>query len=67
MCGIVGSIGREQSAMDVLLDGLESLEYRGYDSAGVAILNDGSIQLRRAVGKLRNLRRTGDTEHSESV
>ena len=56
MCGIVGIIGREQRAMDVLLDGLESLEYRGYDSAGVAILADGAIELRRAVGKLRNLR-----------
>jgi glucosamine--fructose-6-phosphate aminotransferase (isomerizing) len=56
MCGIVGIIGREQRAMDVLLDGLESLEYRGYDSAGVAILRDGAIELRRAVGKLRNLR-----------
>jgi len=58
MCGIVGIIGRERSAMDVLLDGLESLEYRGYDSAGVAILNDGGLDVRRSVGKLRNLRRS---------
>ena len=36
MCGIVGYIGREHRAMDVLLDGLRRLEYRGYDSAGVA-------------------------------
>ena len=60
MCGIVGIIGREQRAMDVLLDGLESLEYRGYDSAGVAILNESGIELRRAVGKLRNLRSSLD-------
>ena len=60
MCGIVGIIGREQRAMDVLLDGLESLEYRGYDSAGIAVLNDGGIALRRAVGKLRNLRASLD-------
>ena len=58
MCGIVGIIGRERRAVDVLLDGLESLEYRGYDSAGVAILGDGGLELRRAVGKLRNLRRS---------
>ncbi len=55
MCGIVGYIGRERSAMDVLIDGLRRLEYRGYDSAGVAILNEGSILVRRALGKLTNL------------
>ena len=41
MCGIVGYIGRKHSAMDVLIDGLRRLEYRGYDSAGVAILDPG--------------------------
>ena len=65
MCGIVGIIGREQRAMDVLLDGLESLEYRGYDSAGVAILNEDGIALRRAVGKLRNLRSSLDEDPIE--
>ena len=60
MCGIVGIVGREQRAMDVLLDGLEKLEYRGYDSAGVAIQSDGAIELRRSVGKLRNLRASLD-------
>ncbi|MBW2714792.1 MAG: glutamine--fructose-6-phosphate transaminase (isomerizing) [Deltaproteobacteria bacterium] len=55
MCGIVGYIGRERSAMDVLIDGLRRLEYRGYDSAGVAILDEGSILVRRALGKLTNL------------
>ena len=38
MCGIVGYIGREYPAVDVLIDGLRRLEYRGYDSAGVALL-----------------------------
>ena len=51
MCGIVGYIG-DQAASDILVNGLHRLEYRGYDSAGVAILNNGSIQLRRAPGKL---------------
>jgi glucosamine--fructose-6-phosphate aminotransferase (isomerizing) len=55
MCGIVGYIGRKRSAMEVLIDGLRRLEYRGYDSAGVAILDEGSILVRRALGKLANL------------
>ncbi len=54
MCGIVGYVGEEQVA-PILLDGLRRLEYRGYDSAGVAIHRDGDIALERAVGKLRNL------------
>jgi glucosamine--fructose-6-phosphate aminotransferase (isomerizing) len=55
MCGIVGYIGRERRAMDVLLDGLRRLEYRGYDSAGVAISENGTLAVRRALGKLANL------------
>ncbi|MDH3482733.1 MAG: glutamine--fructose-6-phosphate transaminase (isomerizing), partial [Myxococcales bacterium] len=54
MCGIVGYVGDEQAA-PILLDGLRRLEYRGYDSAGVAVHDDGRIELVRAVGKLRNL------------
>ena len=44
MCGIVGYVGK-RSAQDVLLDGLEKLEYRGYDSAGVALALDGGIRV----------------------
>ncbi len=55
MCGIVGYIGREPVALDVMIDGLRRLEYRGYDSAGVAIFDEGSITVRRAIGKLANL------------
>ncbi|MCH7600363.1 MAG: glutamine--fructose-6-phosphate transaminase (isomerizing) [Myxococcales bacterium] len=55
MCGIVGYIGREGSASDVLIDGLRRLEYRGYDSAGVAIFDGDIIDVRRAEGKLTNL------------
>jgi len=55
MCGIVGYIGSEQRAQDVLVDGLRRLEYRGYDSAGVAIFENGTLAVRRALGKLSNL------------
>ena len=55
MCGIVGYIGAEHRAVDVLVDGLRRLEYRGYDSAGVATLEKGEIEVRRAKGKLINL------------
>jgi len=54
MCGIVGYVGR-RSADQVLVNGLRKLEYRGYDSAGIATLDDGAITVRRAVGKLDNL------------
>jgi glucosamine--fructose-6-phosphate aminotransferase (isomerizing) len=54
MCGIVGYVG-EKSAVDIIVDGLKKLEYRGYDSAGVAILQDGVLQVRRAAGRMKNL------------
>src|SRR5262249_60088452 len=54
MCGIVGILGREPVA-GLLVDALKRLEYRGYDSAGVATLESGQLVRRRAEGKLRNL------------
>ena len=56
MCGIVGYVGK-RSAQDVLLDGLEKLEYRGYDSAGVALALDGGIRVVKSKGRLTQLRR----------
>ena len=54
MCGIVGYVGR-QDAVPVLVEGLARLEYRGYDSAGVAVVKNGSLRMHKAEGKVRGL------------
>jgi len=54
MCGIVGYVGEQQSA-PILVSGLKKLEYRGYDSAGLAVVNGGKLEVVRATGKLVNL------------
>src|SRR5713226_3048415 len=68
MCGIMGYVGH-RSALPILLDGLRRLEYRGYDSSGVAVLNDGHIEVRKAAGKLSRLEAvaTGDASLSGTV
>ena len=63
MCGIVGYIGKEQAA-PIILDGLSKLEYRGYDSAGMAVFDGKTIQTQKAIGRLKvleNLTRGGET------
>ena len=55
MCGIVGYVGNRQAA-EFLLDGLSKLEYRGYDSAGIAVYEDGEIRIEKSVGRLAALR-----------
>ena len=54
MCGIVGHIGAGNST-DILIEGLKRLEYRGYDSSGIALLNDNGLFVEKEVGKLQNL------------
>jgi glutamine---fructose-6-phosphate transaminase (isomerizing) len=64
MCGIVGYVG-DRPCRDLLIAGLEKLEYRGYDSAGVSVISNGTIDSVRAVGNLANLRAAVE-EHSEN-
>ena len=52
MCGIVGYVD-DKNAVGIIMDGLKRLEYRGYDSAGVAVLDDGVLRVRRAPGGTR--------------
>ncbi|MGF6907879.1 glutamine--fructose-6-phosphate transaminase (isomerizing) [Fusobacterium sp. PH5-44] len=56
MCGIIGYVGGAEKAVEVILDGLTKLEYRGYDSAGIAIIENGKIFLEKKSGKLENLK-----------
>jgi glucosamine--fructose-6-phosphate aminotransferase (isomerizing) len=51
MCGIIGYLGRKEAA-PILMDGLRRLQYRGYDSAGIAVLHDGSLEIRKRAGKI---------------
>ena len=51
MCGIIGYLGKKEAA-PILVEGLRRLQYRGYDSAGMAVLNDGSLEIRKRKGKM---------------
>ena len=66
MCGIIAAIG-QRAAASVLIDSLKRLEYRGYDSAGIAAIVDGRIERRRAKGKIRELEAVLAAELAELV
>ena len=64
MCGIVGYLGNEEKK-EILLDGLQELEYRGYDSAGIAVIEGKKLNQFKAIGKLENLREKTKSYHTE--
>src|SRR6188508_1489994 len=66
MCGIIGYLGPKE-VVPILIDGLRRLEYRGYDSAGVAVVKNGLIERRRSAGKLANLETAIATEPLDGV
>lgn len=66
MCGIIGYIGK-QNAIPILIDGLKRLEYRGYDSAGIAFFMNGRIERRRCAGKIRDLETSIRGENLQSL
>ena len=64
MCGIVGYVG-EQHPKEFLIDGLKKLEYRGYDSSGIAIKNSDNIQIIKSTGKISDLEdKVNNTENT---
>lgn len=65
MCGIVGYIGNG-SAREIIIDGLKKLEYRGYDSSGIALYKDGKIQVRKSAGRIANLEKMIKNEDFDS-
>ncbi len=67
MCGIVGYIGTENNAKEVVIEGLKRLEYRGYDSAGIALYRDGVIETRKHVGEISNLEKIIQDKDFEST
>ncbi len=67
MCGIVGYVGNQKKTVDVLLEGLTRLEYRGYDSSGIAIMEEGRPRVFKSTGKLVNLKKKLDKYSSEGL
>ena len=65
MCGIIGYVGEKRFSIDVIIDGLKHLEYRGYDSAGIAYVKDNNVVIEREVGRISNLENVlkKDTSH----
>jgi len=67
MCGIVGYIGKEKQALPVLIDGLKRLEYRGYDSAGIAFLETQEIKIIKCKGKIEDLEKIIDDQEKSNL
>ena len=58
MCGIIGYSGSNANAVEVLLEGLEKVEYRGYDSAGIAFVTDSGIKIEKKIRKIRKFKKS---------
>ena len=66
MCGIVGYVGKK-NALNIIIDGLKRLEYRGYDSAGIALVRNGGIDIRKKVGEIKNLEEMLEQEEARGI
>ena len=67
MCGIVGYIGKDKKVLHVLIDGLKHLEYRGYDSAGVAYVKNNSVVIEKTTGRISNLEKELNFSDKSSI
>lgn len=67
MCGIVGYVGSKGGSVRVLIDGLKKLEYRGYDSAGIAFISDGKLNIRKEKGELTNLEKIVNLNEQSNI
>ena len=67
MCGIVGYVGKNKNSLNVLIDGLERLEYRGYDSAGVAYVSNNELFIKKYEGRISNLKNNLDFNISSNI
>ena len=63
MCGIIGYTGKSHNAKDVVIAGLKKLEYRGYDSAGIAVFENKKISLYKSKGKIANLEKLVESKN----
>ena len=67
MCGIIGYIGKNKNALEILINGLEHLEYRGYDSAGIAYITDNKLEIIKEKGRIKNLKKNIDFDKESSL
>ncbi|NUU96217.1 glucosamine--fructose-6-phosphate aminotransferase [Marinitoga sp. 1135] len=67
MCGIVGLVGKKEAKVKDIINGLQKLEYRGYDSAGIAFSNNGKVELVKKTGKIENLRKELNSQLEKEI
>ena len=67
MCGIIGYVGKNNNAIEVIIEGLLRLEYRGYDSAGIAYVKDGLLEIEKEKGKICNLKEKLDFNNKSNL